>query len=179
MAKRKFLVPQDIGQVARLLHDIAKKQERLAITQADKERKISEIRAEADRKVKPLQEALRKLFYGIYVFSAENRDTLLGNGKLRSFRVWAGKVGWRKKRYSVRLRDEKKAIAELKKRGMEEYIRRVEVVNKEALLRDKKKVEELGLRNISFDGGEVFYVDPKGCNTSCIAKLSEDLKKKL
>ncbi len=152
-------VPSDRDEVNAAIAEIGMLQrERLRIETAMND-EIAAIKARYDAEAKVPGERIAELAKGIQLYCEANRVALTKDGKVK-FHVFAtGEVKWRLTPFAVALKNVKEVLALLKAKGLMDYIRSKEDVDKEALLADR---ELLGasIKGVSFVQKEEFSIVP-------------------
>lgn len=124
-----------------------------------RETEINDIKKEAQNKAKPLEEEIDRLAAGIFIFAQGHREELTENEKKKTVEFMAGdKIRWYFPPPSVIVEDEEAAIAELKNKGLSDFIRTKETIDKTEILKDPDKVRKL--KYLIIEQNEIFAIIP-------------------
>lgn len=120
---------------------------------------IEAVKEEAQIKAKTFEEEIAKLADGVFIFAQGHREELTEDEKKKTVDFLSGdKIRWYFPPSSVVVKDEESAIAELKRRGLSEFIRTKETIDKTEILKDPDRIRNL--KNISIDQTEIFAIVP-------------------
>jgi phage host-nuclease inhibitor protein Gam len=156
--KEVVIAPKDIDEAVKYVQGIGDAQRNIDKLATELNDKVEKLKAGTAEKAKQYEGAIAGLFEGLYLFAETNRAKLTDNDKIRIVKVISGQFGWRNNPPSVEARDTDKAIAELKKKGLDVYVRIKEELDKEAILKNQAIVK--GLKEISIKQEEMFFVKP-------------------
>lgn len=137
--------------------EITRKRERIEAAMNDE---LAKVKAKHEEAAKPLMDEQARLADGVKLYCEANRSALTEDGKVKSYRFAAGTVSWRTTPFSVVIRDADSVLATLKDQKQKAYIRTKEEIDRDALLRDRVKVETLGIAGIGFRQKEEFSIEP-------------------
>lgn len=157
-AAATFPVAQTREQAVAYIKLIGDNQRDRARLKADMDDRISAIREEYDRLLKPHTEAITELSKGVQIWAEANRDDLTQGGKIKSANLMTGEIKWRTTPPSCKLVRVKEALEELKQKLLTRFIRTKEEVNKEAILADPEAVASCAW--IKIEQSEDFVIVP-------------------
>ena len=157
-AAAQFPVAQNRDQAVAYIKLIGDHQRDRARLKADMDDKITALREEYDRLMKPHNESIAELSKGVQTWAEANRDDLTQGGRVKSVNLMTGEVKWRITPPSVKLIRVKEAMEELKQKFLSRFIRTKEEVNKEAILADQEAVS--GCSWIRIEQSEDFVIVP-------------------
>lgn len=121
--------------------------------------RIERLRADAVEQIRPLIAERDTCFTELHEFAKENRADMLPRGQ-KSLKLSAGAFGWRMSPWTLVVRGAETALAELKARGLTQFIRTREELDRLVLRRQRSQIEKLDLDGLKFDHHEYFYVAP-------------------
>lgn len=151
--------PQSREQVSVDIKKIGDIQRELTRIEADANDQIAVIMNQNTPKIEALRAELDVLQKGVQTWCEANRADITKDGKTKTANLITGEVAWRTKPDSVSLKGVELIIEALKKLKLDRFIRRKEEVNKDAILADKKAVENIkGISIVS--GKETFSITP-------------------
>lgn len=173
--KQVIKVPKDQSQLAEFLSTIGEAQREIEKVESNLNDKIEKLKTEALEKTKPYEDIITEISEGIYIFAQSHRPELTEDLKKKTVEFVTGTLRWQMTPPAVNIKDEKKAVQELEEQGLEEFIRTIKEVNKEAILRKPKSI--VGLKNISMRKQyEEFIIKPAEVKIEII-KGARKLKK--
>ncbi|EAC0789265.1 host-nuclease inhibitor protein Gam [Salmonella enterica] len=150
--------PQSKEQVSVDIKKIGDIQRELTRIETDANDQIAVIMNQNTPKIEALRAELDVLQKGVQTWCEANRSSIT-KGDSKTANLITGEVAWRKKPDSVNLKGVEIVIETLKKLKLDRFIRRKEEVNKDAILADKKAVENIkGISIVS--GKETFSITP-------------------
>ncbi|EKY2723299.1 host-nuclease inhibitor Gam family protein [Salmonella enterica] len=150
--------PQSKEQVSVDIKKIGDIQRELTRIETDANDQIAVIMNQNTPKIEALRAELDVLQKGVQTWCEANRSTIT-KGDSKTANLITGEVAWRKKPDTVNLKGVEIVIETLKKLKLDRFIRRKEEVNKDAILADKKAVENIkGITIVS--GKETFSITP-------------------
>ncbi|EBA9761067.1 host-nuclease inhibitor protein Gam [Salmonella enterica] len=150
--------PQSKEQVSVDIKKIGDIQRELTRIEADANDQIAVIMNQNTPKIEALRAELDVLQKGIQTWCEANRSSIT-KGSSKTANLITGEVAWRTKPDSVSIKGVELVLEALKKLKLDRFIRRKEEVNKDAILADKKAVENIkGISIVS--GKEVFSITP-------------------
>lgn len=127
-------VPADRDACASQIRQIGDLQREVARLQADMNDQVAEITNEFAPKLAELSEQIRALSAGVQTWCEANRAALTDGDKVKFHDFVTGLVKWRTGNPSVRVTNEEAVIKTLQMLGLDEFIRVIHEVNKEAVL---------------------------------------------
>ncbi|HIB1590269.1 TPA: host-nuclease inhibitor Gam family protein [Salmonella enterica subsp. enterica serovar Muenchen] len=150
--------PQSREQVSVDIKKIGDIQRELTRIEADANDQIAVIMNQNTPKIEALRAELDVLQKGVQTWCEANRSSIT-KGNSKTANLITGEVAWRTKPDSVSIKGVELVLEALKKLKLDRFIRRKEEVNKDAILADKKAVENIkGISIVS--GKEVFSITP-------------------
>ncbi|EBD4871294.1 host-nuclease inhibitor protein Gam [Salmonella enterica subsp. enterica serovar Stanley] len=150
--------PQSREQVSIDIKKIGDIQRELTRIEADANDQIAVIMNQNTPKIEALRAELDVLQKGVQTWCEANRSSIT-KGSSKTANLITGEVSWRTKPDSVSIKGAELVLEALKKLKLDRFIRRKEEINKDAILADKKAVENIkGISIVS--GKEVFSITP-------------------
>ncbi|HFJ3367522.1 TPA: host-nuclease inhibitor Gam family protein [Salmonella enterica] len=150
--------PQSKEQVSVDIKKIGDIQRELTRIEADANDQIAVIMNQNTPKIEALRAELDVLQKGVQTWCEANRNSIT-KGSSKTANLITGEVSWRTKPDSVSIKGVELVLEALKKLKLDRFIRRKEEINKDAILADKKAVENIkGISIVS--GKEVFSITP-------------------
>ncbi|EMK8626500.1 host-nuclease inhibitor Gam family protein [Salmonella enterica subsp. enterica serovar Newport] len=151
--------PQSKEQVSVDIKKIGDIQRELTRIETDANDQIAVIMNQNTPKIEALRAELDVLQKGVQTWCEANRADITKDGKTKTANLITGEVAWRTKPDSVSIKGVELVLETLKKLKLDRFIRRKEEVNKDAVLADKKAVENIkGISIVS--GKETFSITP-------------------
>lgn len=151
--------PQSKEQVSVDIKKIGDIQRELTRIETDANDQIAVIMNQNTPKIEALRAELDVLQKGVQTWCEANRADITKDGKTKTANLITGEVAWRTKPDSVSIKGMELVLETLKKLKLDRFIRRKEEVNKDAILADKKAVENIkGISIVS--GKETFSITP-------------------
>ncbi|EJI5073110.1 host-nuclease inhibitor Gam family protein [Salmonella enterica] len=150
--------PQSKEQVSVDIKKIGDIQRELTRIETDANDQIAVIMNQNTPKIEALRAELDVLQKGVQTWCEANRSSIT-KGSSKTANLITGEVAWRTKPDSVSIKGVELVLEALKKLKLDRFIRRKEEINKDAILADKKAVENIkGISIVS--GKEVFSITP-------------------
>ncbi|ECC9293045.1 TPA: host-nuclease inhibitor Gam family protein [Salmonella enterica] len=150
--------PQSKEQVSVDIKKIGDIQRELTRIEADANDQIAVVMNQNTPKIEALRAELDVLQKGVQTWCEANRSSIT-KGSSKTANLITGEVSWRTKPDSVSIKGVELVLEALKKLKLDHFIRRKEEINKDAILADKKAVENIkGISIVS--GKEVFSITP-------------------
>lgn len=150
--------PQSREQVSVDIKKIGDIQRELTRIEAGANDQIAVIMNQNTPKIEALRAELDVLQKGVQTWCEANRSSIT-KGSSKTANLITGEVAWRTKPDSVSIKGVELVLETLKKLKLDRFIRRKEEVNKDAVLADKKAVENIkGISIVS--GKETFSITP-------------------
>ncbi len=155
-----YPVPQKKDDAIEAIAEIGRRQRKRDRIQTEMNEELAEVKQRHEEEAAPHAIAISALVKGVHIWCEANRVELTKNNKVKYAELATGKVNWRKKPPKVSLKKIEEVIARLKElKGGKQFIRTKEEVDKEAILKDPKKVE--GVKGITVKSdGEEFGITP-------------------
>ncbi|EDW6064299.1 host-nuclease inhibitor protein Gam [Salmonella enterica subsp. enterica serovar Oslo] len=151
--------PQSREQVSVDIKKIGDIQRELTRIEADANDQIAVIMNQNTPKIEALRAELDVLQKGVQTWCEANRAEITKDGKTKTANLITGEVAWRTRPDSVSVKGVDLVLEALKKLKLNRFIRRKEEINKDAILADKKAVENIkGISIVS--GKEDFSITP-------------------
>lgn len=158
-AAAALYTPQSREQVSSDIKKIGDIQRALTRIETDANDEIAVIMSQNTPKIEALRAELGVLQQGVQTWCEANREDMTKGGKNKTVNLVAGEVSWRVRPDSVSIKGVDLVIETLKRLKLGRFIRSKEEINKDAILADKKAVENIkGISIIS--GKEVFSITP-------------------
>jgi phage host-nuclease inhibitor protein Gam len=153
-------LPRTRAEAEAVVREIAEAKTEQAALKAEMDARITEIRADYERRLARLDEKIGPLVEAIHAWAEANRSEF---GQRKTLEMLHGFIGWRTTPPAVKpLRGLTWAafLERIKELGRMDFIRVREDVNKEAILaaRETEDVERLGVQIVQVDE---FFVEPK------------------
>ncbi len=119
--------------------------------------KVATLRQEADAAIKPLQAQTANHVVNIKLFAVKHRQELLAADK-KTVTLSSGIFGWRltPPKVTAGRGGDEKILDILKSLELTKYIRNIESIDKEALLKEKPQIQ-----GVRYTQTEKFFVEPK------------------
>lgn len=156
--KKSFTyVPASLVEAASFLISIGNKQREINRVKREAKKKVEIITTETKKVVDALTKDRDVFFTSLFAFSSARKEEL--TRVTRSQKTAAGTFGWRWTTPYVDLAEGKSdqdVIASLKRKGLTAYIRVVEELDREAMLRDRPEVS-----GVSYSQRDEFFAKPK------------------
>lgn len=156
--KKSFTeIPQTLARVVTFITAIGRHQSDINELKRAEIVKIAAITQETNKKVAAITKKRNRLFTSLFAFAMAHKKAL--TAQYRTQKTIAGEFGWRWNTPSLQLEEsvtDADIIKILKERGMTQYIRTVEELDKKALLKDKPIIS-----GISYRQRDEFYIKPK------------------
>src|SRR3989344_4969395 len=124
-------VPTSVEELDRWVGLIGTAQSQIDTLETAAEGEIRAIRERLRRETKKAREGRNSLMTGIFTFASANRARLTGDGK--TVRLTNGSISWRWTPPALAVDDDAAFPELLHRRGLDEFIRLKEEVNREAL----------------------------------------------
>lgn len=151
--------PQSREQVSIDIKKIGDIQRELTRIEANANDQIAVIMNQNTPTIEALRAELDVLQKGVQTWCEANRADITRDGKTKTANLTTGEVSWRTKPDSVSIKGVEMVIETLRNLKLTCFIRRKEEINKDAILADKKAVENIkGISIVS--GKEVFSITP-------------------
>ena len=155
-----FRAAQSREEAERLVARIGELQRELTRREADLGDMVAKVKAEAEKAAQPLREELTRAHDAVHAWAEVNRSELTRGGKVKTVDVATGRLTWRNRPPSVRLRKVDDVLAYLLANpGLDRFVRTKHEVNKEALGDEPDAARAIPGVSIS-SGGEDFAVEP-------------------
>lgn len=153
-------VPSSQAEAEQLLADIGRLQRQVVKTEAEMNDVLISIKDKFEKLAQPLNEQIETKFQALHFWAEANRHELL-KGKLKTVRLSTGELLWRNTPPAVKFKKGVKVdaiVAALKAAKLNDLVRVVEEVNKEAILAEPDRVK--GIAVIEIKSREEFVAKP-------------------
>ena len=149
---------QSLEQVQDFIRHIGDKNREVTRLQAKMNDEVAVITSSYTESINTLKQEIEQMTGAVEIWCAANRSKILEKG-LKTANLITGEVSWRFNPPSVSLRKIEDVLASLKEKGLTQFIRVKEEVNKEAILADPLAVKEVAGVTIK-SGQEYFEIKP-------------------
>jgi len=158
-AASNYPVPEDIDEAADMVAKIGELTREIERIEIDMKEEMAEVKARHEARAQPLIEERTALTEGVRLWAEANRRKLTQGGKVKYVRLTTGEIKWRLRPPSVTIRGKDDVLRRLKERGLTQFIRVKEDVNREAIREEPEAVA--GIPGIKVgSAGEDFVVEP-------------------
>lgn len=164
-AKALPRVPQSREDAVLTIGRIGTLQREIAAHKATAAEKVRIAGEEFDRNVTELAEELAQHEDGIRVYCEANRMKLTNDGKVKYHDFGTGRVNWKLRPPSVKLKGIETIIEQIRKLGFLTFLNEKTEINKNAMLADPEKARLIAGVSISSEG-EDFVVEPAELETA-------------
>lgn len=150
-------IPASVAEAAQYLLSIGSQQREINKIKRETKAEVDKLNAEANKKIEVLKKERDTFFTALFAFAQPRQAELTVSA--RSVKTDAGTFGWRWTTPMVEIAEGKTdqdIIKTLKRIGLSDYIRVIEEVDREALLRDRPTVP-----NVSYTQRDEFFAKPK------------------
>jgi phage host-nuclease inhibitor protein Gam len=152
-------VPQSRDDVAADIRKIGDLQRQMLRTSTEMNDVIAHITAQFQPHLDATAEQLKTLQDGVQGYCEAHRHELTNEGKVKTANLITGEVQWRQRPPSVRISKSEVVLETLARLGLSRFIRKVEEVNKAAILDEPDAVR--GVAGITVvTGVEDFVITP-------------------
>jgi phage host-nuclease inhibitor protein Gam len=164
-------VPQTREQAEKLLMEIGLLQAKAGGYQVKCDERVASVRQAFAELVAPVNDDIEAKFQALATYAESHRGELL-KGNAKSVKLATGVLEWRFNPPSIGLTKVAEVLKQLKAKGLTQYIRITEEVDKEALLKaGETKVGELGIKGIKFNRVEQFAATPDETHLERVATV--------
>ena len=167
----KPMIPKSTAEAKKLIQEIGEFQ----VKQQEIERRMSEevkkIKNEAVRKIGFKLRAIQRRMIGLFIFYQNNWGELTQEGKIKTVNLISGQIGSYLTPPAVSIRNKEKVLKALETKGLNQFIRIIKEIDKEAILIDPAQASEVP--GIKITQKERFMVKPAETELP----VSEDVKK--
>jgi phage host-nuclease inhibitor protein Gam len=151
-------IPQNRDEVVAMIAEIGSHQRDRQRLKADMDDKITAIREEYDKLLAPHSAEIEALTEGVHTWCEANRTALTQGNKVKFANLMTGEIKWRMRPPKVAIKNNELVLEQLKLRKMVEAIRTKEEINKEAILADPARYQDI--KGITITQGEDFVILP-------------------
>lgn len=152
-------VPADRDQVNAAIAEIGMLQRERVRLEVEMNDELEAVRARYNAKTKPMGERITELGKGVKLWCEANRATLTKDGRVKFHEFATGIVKWRLTPWAVTLKNVGEVLALLKAKGLTQYIRTKEEIDKEALLADRESLGD-SIKGVRIGQKEEFSIEP-------------------
>ena len=150
--------PQNLEQTDRFVGLLGNEQARLDALELEAEAEIRQIRENLRKESEPVRKRRNNLMTGIFTFASANKATLIFVEGKKTVELTNGTITWRWTPPAVSVENDEEMIANLKRRGLDEYVRVKEELDRQKLLADRKDLPRVA--GLAFTQKEEFVVKP-------------------
>jgi phage host-nuclease inhibitor protein Gam len=136
-------VPANVEECASYIRRLGDIERQHATRKAELDTKVAALVDEYAAVLLDLANRRTQLHQGIQVFCEAHRQQLTQGGKTKTVRLVTGEVAWRNRPPSVTVRNAAEVLDTLRRIGLANFIRKVEEIDKEAILRFDATIEAL------------------------------------
>jgi phage host-nuclease inhibitor protein Gam len=150
-------IPSSLSEAIAYLTSIGSKQREINRVKREAKAKIEAINSDVKKTIEVLTKDRDAFFTSLFTFSSTHKKELTKD--TRSQKTDAGTFGWRWTTPYVDIAEgvsDEKIIATLKRKGLTDYIRIIEELDREAMLRDRPEVP-----GVSYSQRDEFFAKPK------------------
>jgi len=155
---KEHRIPQNREEVVNMIAQIGTHQRDRQRLRADMDDKIAAIREEYDKLLAPHSAAIEQLTEGVHTWCEANRDSLTQGNKVKFANLMTGEIKWRMRPPKVAIKNNELVLEQLRLRKLVEAIRTKEEINKEAILANPERYQEI--KGIVISQGEDFVILP-------------------
>lgn len=165
-----MVVPQNLTEANRAVKAIGVEQRAIDAAVRACEAEIAKLKEKLEAKIAPHLEKRKVHFDGLFAYASVHKAELTVESK--TVVLTAGKFLWRYTPPAVLVEDDQKMIDKLKGLDLSDYVRTIEELDREALLRDRTTLKVAGL---SFTQREEFVVVPDGIDAKVELKKARTI----
>lgn len=162
MPKKKRMppaaIPANREEADRLMAEIADFQRQIETAENELNAEVDRLKAESLAKVRPLIDQLAMRANGICIWANAHREELIAQAGKKTIEFINGIIRWYKTPWRIVIKDEVKAVVDLKARGLNHLIRMHEEPNREAIKEHPEQV--VGIKGITATQDEIFAIYP-------------------
>jgi phage host-nuclease inhibitor protein Gam len=152
-------VPADRDQVNEAIAEMGTLQRERVRIEAAMNDKLAAVKARYEALAKPKGDRIAELALGVKLWCEANRATLTKDGRVKFHEFATGVVKWRLTPWAVSLKNVAEVLALLKAKGLTQYIRTKEEIDKEALLADRESLGD-SIKGVRIGQKEEFSIEP-------------------
>lgn len=153
-------VPASQAEAEQILADIGRLQRQVVKTEAEMNDVLLGIKDKFEKLAQPLNEQIESKFQALHIWAEAHRHELL-KGKLKTVKLSTGELQWRFTPPAVKFKRGVKVetiVAQLESEHLYDLVRTVKEVNKEMILLDPSRVEDI--KSIEIKSREEFVAKP-------------------
>lgn len=152
-------VPQSRDEMTAVIMQIGETRREIARIEGDMNDHLAAIKAQHEQAADPLRDRLQVLETAAHMYAEANRDQLTNMGKLRTVDFPSGKIKWREKPASIRLKSVKDVVAQLQSLQLARFLREKIEPDKEAMIKEPDVASKVaGVTVVT--GEENFVIEP-------------------
>jgi phage host-nuclease inhibitor protein Gam len=152
-------VPTDRDQVNEAIAEMGTLQRERVRIEAAMNDKLAAVKARYEALAKPKGDRINELGLGVKLWCEANRATLTKDGRVKFHEFATGVVKWRLTPWAVSLKNVAEVLALIKAKGLTQYIRTKEEIDKEALLADRETLGD-SIKGVRIGQKEEFSIEP-------------------
>lgn len=156
--RSKLHIPATLEEAAQFVELLAKRQSLIVTLEELHSRAMLNLQKEAAERVGPIEEQIKLLLDGLFVFAETHRGELTRGGRRKTARLPTGELLWRMTPPLVRVRNAKAVLKLLEQKGLRSLIRVKKSVDKTAILKNPKRVAFIP--GVTIEQHEEFVVKP-------------------
>lgn len=162
--KKVAVVPRNRTELEEFVSKIREAEQRISVTENEfnkeilaLEAKINELKKAAKDEARPYEKEVDELARGVHIFAEGYRADLTDQGARKTVELTPSeKIRWYFTPPAVEVDEEEEALKELESWGLSEFIRVKKEINREAILREPEKIENL--KHLSVGQEEIFAI---------------------
>lgn len=158
-AAETVAAPRNPTEAAALVAKIGEAMRERLLIQAALSEEVELARRKAEELIRPHADAIAGMTRSVQLWAEANRAALTQDGKSKTITLITGKISWRARPPSVRIRDAAAVLAALAEAGLERFIRTRHEPNREAMLAEPEVAVTVPGVTIGSEGEE-FSVEP-------------------
>jgi phage host-nuclease inhibitor protein Gam len=175
---RKFKAPKapkTEPEVVAIELELGKKLAEIGDLELARAREHAQIEETRGKEIERLQSQAVVLANALFGYAKINYALLTRHGKVKTVTTPGGSFRWYATRVGLRITGSIEGlVAELKRRGLKQFIRVIESLDKNAMRAQQDAVEAEKLPGISFGKREIFAITPNGSPSRIVRDVHED-----
>jgi phage host-nuclease inhibitor protein Gam len=152
-------VPADRDQVNEAIAEMGRLQRERVRIESEMNDEIAKVKARYDADAKPMGARIAELAKGVKLYCEANRAALTKEGRVKFHEFASGVVKWRLTPWAVNLKNVAEVMSLIKAKGLLQYIRTKEEIDKEALLADRETLGD-SIKGVTIGQKEEFTIEP-------------------
>jgi phage host-nuclease inhibitor protein Gam len=157
MKTEALAVPKTQAEAEQLLGRIGKLQRQVAFVEVEMNEELAKVKGRFEGVAQPKLAEIDRSFQALHAWAEANKTTLL-KGKAKTVKLATGEISWRSTPPAVMLKNVAGVIAQLKDKGLLDFLRIKVEVNKEAILAEPAKAA--GIKGLKIESREEFVAKP-------------------